>query len=286
MNQPSRASLGLSLLLSVLAVPAGAEQSCGLDVVTFEEGAEGWAGPAGPGGSTVLEETGGFPDGHLHTVFNDFGITFRTDSNPIFVQDLSAHDEVMIGVDLKVESIDFFGTAVTRPWLVEIRDRDDPPAGYPWVSVWYLFEWVGAGDWRAFEVTIDDPDATGLPPGWGGTGDEDPETYEPRLPADRTFASVLAGADEIAFTTLQPGWGFGFTDFDLRVDNIRLAACSDQDCPGDLNGDGRVDGEDLTRLLGVWGSCEGGCAEDLDGDEAVDGADLSILLAYWGPCAG
>jgi hypothetical protein len=152
--------------------------------------------------------------------------------------------------------------------------------------VWYLFDWVGESEWRTWEVTITDPDSIELPPGWGGYGAEDPETAEPRLPADRTFASVLGGADEITFTTLQPGWGFGFTDFDVRIDNIRFAACSNTDCPGDLDQDGRVDGEDLTRLLGVWGACEAGCPEDLNGDGSADGADLSILLGYWGPCAG
>ena len=152
--------------------------------------------------------------------------------------------------------------------------------------MWYLFDWVGSGEWRSWEVTIGDPDAVEPPPGWGGTGAEDPETFEPTLPANRSFASVLAGADEIAFTTLQPGWGFGFTDFDVRVDNIRFAACLAPGCPGDLDGNGRVDGEDLTRLLGVWGACGEACPEDLDGDGSADGADLAILLGFWGPCGG
>lgn len=273
------------LLPLFLICAAHAEQSCELNTVTFEEGAEGWTGPAGPGGATVLEETGGNPDAHLHTTFNNFGITFFNESAP-YAQDLSVHDQVTIGVDLKVESISFVGTPVTRPWLVEIRDHDDPPAGFPWVSVWYLFEWVGESDWRTWEVTITDPGSSELPPGWGGYGAEDPATAEPRLPADRTFASVLAGADEIAFTTLQPGWAFGFTDFDVRIDNIRFAACSTPVCPGDLDQNGLVDGEDLTRLLGVWGACGEDCPEDLNGDGAADGADLSILLGFWGPCGG
>ena len=51
------------------------------------------------------------------------------------------------------------------------------------------------------------------------------------------------------------------------------------DIPGDFNADGRVDGADLTRLLGAWGSVD--VVLDLDGDLVITGADLSILLGYW-----
>ena len=47
----------------------------------------------------------------------------------------------------------------------------------------------------------------------------------------------------------------------------------------DINGDGVVDGKDLTRLLGSWGSSATGA--DLNGDGVVDGQDLAILLAAW-----
>jgi hypothetical protein len=52
--------------------------------------------------------------------------------------------------------------------------------------------------------------------------------------------------------------------------------------PGDLNGDGVVDGADLGILLGSWGPCKGGCVADLTGDGQVNGADLGVLLANWG----
>ena len=86
------------------------------------------------------------------------------------------------------------------------------------------------GHYRSYQVlgtlgvTIDDPTATALPAGWGGYGAEDPVTFEPVLPAGRTFASVLASVDEIRFTTYEPGYFFGFTNFDLRFDNIVVAS--------------------------------------------------------------
>ena len=54
------------------------------------------------------------------------------------------------------------------------------------------------------------------------------------------------------------------------------------DCPADLNGDGIVDGADLSSLLGAWGG-SGGPA-DIDGSGQVDGADLAALLGDWGDC--
>ena len=50
--------------------------------------------------------------------------------------------------------------------------------------------------------------------------------------------------------------------------------------PGDLDGDGVVDGADLGLLLGSWGPCPG-CPADLNGDGVVDGADLGLLLGSW-----
>jgi choice-of-anchor B domain-containing protein len=54
--------------------------------------------------------------------------------------------------------------------------------------------------------------------------------------------------------------------------------------PGDLNGDGVVDGADLLILLAAWGPCKDpeGCPADFDGNGIVDGADLLFLLSNWG----
>jgi uncharacterized delta-60 repeat protein len=54
--------------------------------------------------------------------------------------------------------------------------------------------------------------------------------------------------------------------------------------PGDLNGDGVVDGADLLILLSAWGNCADpdDCPADLDKNGIVDGSDLLILLSNWG----
>ena len=53
----------------------------------------------------------------------------------------------------------------------------------------------------------------------------------------------------------------------------------EQPNPCDLNGDGNVDGADLSIVLADWG--QKGSAADLDGDGTVGGADLAIVLACW-----
>lgn len=50
--------------------------------------------------------------------------------------------------------------------------------------------------------------------------------------------------------------------------------------PGDLDGDGLVNGADLGTLLGQWGSCVG-CSGDFNADGVVDGNDLGTLLGGW-----
>lgn len=49
--------------------------------------------------------------------------------------------------------------------------------------------------------------------------------------------------------------------------------------PGDINGDGIVNGFDLAIVLGFWGTSDP--KADLNGDGVVNGADLAIVLGYW-----
>lgn len=87
----------------------------------------------------MIDATGGNPGANLHTVFNDFGITFTNDSNATFVFDYTTVGSLRLGHDIKVEAISFFGAPVSRPWLVELRDYDDPEPGFPWTSGCFKF---------------------------------------------------------------------------------------------------------------------------------------------------
>ena len=275
---PSRASVLLALALTPAAAAGGTPHA------DFENGVDGgWFGMQGDdgfGGGTWHEPTGGNPSGCLHTVFNNFGIGFYNVSDPSWACDWTEATQVTVSIDIRVSSISFFGQNVSRPWVLELRDRDGATGGYPWNSVWIRLATISAathGQWTTLSVTFD-PRSTVLPPGWRGSGAEDPVTYEPVLPAGVTFADVLAGVDTVAFTTLQPGMFFGFTDHDIRIDNVRVERTVPS--PADLNGDGAVNGDDLGMLLGAWGPAAGSPA-DLNHDGMVDGTDLGMMLAAW-----
>ncbi len=79
---------------------------------------------------------------------------------------------------------------------------------------------------------------------------------------------------------LEPGCGdtFGICPC------IEIVSATKCIVPGDLNGDGMVDGADLGLLLSAWGPCpifQITCLGDIDCDGDVDGGDLGLLLAAW-----
>lgn len=208
-------------VVALLAVASGVNAAI---TTTFSSGLEGWEGPTGIGGATFIDNTLGNAAPSLRTIFNDFGITFSNSSNANFIGDYTTDPAVTISIDTYTSFLNFFGIDATRDFIVELRDFDNPEPGYPWTSVWYNLGTLDASNpgWHSWSVTIADTSAAALPAGWGGYGAEDPNTFEPILPPGRTFTSVLAGVDEIAFTTLVPGFFFGFTDHDVAVDNITL----------------------------------------------------------------
>jgi len=195
------------------------------NITDFESGLEGWD----ISGRSNISATGGNPGANLdNELFDVFGIDIRNNTNGAYLGDLSRYGQFELTVDVKVNSLDFFGTQVPRELVVEIRDTENNH-GLPYTSVYFnmglISQAISAADedgWLTYSVIIDDPTALGLPAGWGGYGDEDPNTFEPILPADRTFASVLASVDEITFTSFVPGFFYGFTNFDIQVDNVGL----------------------------------------------------------------
>jgi hypothetical protein len=67
---------------------------------------------------------------------------------------------------------------------------------------------------------------------------------------------------------------------EAAVDDFRIIDidCTANTIPGDLNGDGIVNGGDLATLLNGWG---GPGVTDIDASGSTDAADLAILLNNW-----
>ncbi|TVQ32690.1 MAG: hypothetical protein EA376_04815 [Phycisphaeraceae bacterium] len=71
------------------------------------------------------------------------------------------------------------------------------------------------------------------------------------------------------------GMGCDIGAYEREVDGV----------PGDVNGDGVVNAQDLGILLGSWGFCPeppASCPADINGDGVVNAQDLGILLGNWG----
>lgn len=78
---------------------------------------------------------------------------------------------------------------------------------------------------------------------------------------------------------------YGFRSPDYRDESsarFYFPGCEPPSCDADIDGDGMVDGGDLSSLLGSWGERES--AADFNDDGLVDGQDLSYLLGEWGDC--
>jgi hypothetical protein len=94
-----------------------------------------------------------------------------------------------------------------------------------------------------------------------------------------------AGLEGDGLTMLDFGWdgmwepasiGGPPVDIDMA---FAIQAIGD-DCPEDFDGGGTVGFNDLTFLLGSWGTP----LADLDGDGVTGFNDLTLLLGNWGPC--
>ena len=51
--------------------------------------------------------------------------------------------------------------------------------------------------------------------------------------------------------------------------------------PGDVDGDGDVDVEDILEILAQW-LCDQDCSADVDGNGSVDVTDILLALANYG----
>lgn len=187
--------------------------AAGQDMITgFESGLEGWSvsgrettGPGNPGtGLDVL-------------LIDVFGAEIRNDT---LAGDFRNRGILDFTVDIQIDSIDFFGQFVSRDLVIELRSFDVDGSGQ-FASIFApigVLNGTGMG-WTTFSASLNTA-STDLPAGWFGAGAEDPVTFEPILPAGIGVQDVLANVDQVNFTTFVPGFFFGFTNFDMSVDNV------------------------------------------------------------------
>lgn len=201
---------------AILTLMAVAGVACA-DVTTFDNGTEGWS----VSGRDNLSPVGGNPGANMDVeVIDVFGADIRN-STAAFTGDYRGRGNLTFTVDIQIDSINMFGTEVSRDLVIELRNYDTPN----WGGFTSIYAHLGTlssantSDWTTFQAVLD-TNAVGLPSGWFGAGDEDPNTFEPILPPGVSVQDVLSGIDEISFTTFVPGYFFGFTNFIMAVDNV------------------------------------------------------------------
>jgi hypothetical protein len=241
---------------------------------------------------------GGNPGFYIGVPFQDFqGIHFGTDQvGNALTGNIARHGgPIRVTVDIAVFQLqNFFGEDMDPgnfPLTMQLYDFPDTPEGIP-VSVYV----TGPGmpgqteGWVNFSFIIPDPTQTALPDGWGGTGDEDPVTFEPRLPPNRTYADVLANVDQFVITTFQPGFFYSSNLWQAGFDNLRVTIDTPSECPADFNDDGFVNPDDLADFITCFflnvqfpGTCS---AADFNQDQFVNPDDLSdFIVTFFNGCS-
>ncbi len=222
----------------------------------------------------VYPAVGGNPGKYLLAQNLDtFAPQLRTQGSSVFTGDYRAAGVNGIALDLITTHVDF--SADGRPLtLMLINDNGTP--GNPTDDKAVIFKGPniptpGQG-WLSYSFDIPSESAT-LPAGW------EYYTFDGGAPGD--WDAIIQNVSRVQFFYGDPEFFFIFQMWDIGVDNITLTFERDEPgIPGDINGDGVVDGADLGLLLNLWGTA--GPDGDLNGDGIVDGADLGLLLANWG----
>ena len=91
-------------------------------------------------------------------------------------------------------------------------------------------------------------------------------------PEDGSFCSDMTESQCDAFGATWGGVGTSCDD---------ATACGGASCPGDVDGSGAVDVDDLLLILSGWGGSGSG---DADGDGDVDVDDLLMAIGNFGDC--
>lgn len=189
--------------------------------VGFDGGAD-----EGFGGNFVFEAADGNPGGNASLNSFVFFPSLGTTTNQAFLNDFSVYSEVTISFDLEVENLtDFNGNDLERPIGIQFVNDSFSGISGP-AGVYYdlgIYSSSLQGDWTTLSVTFD-PNSNTLPADWIGFGDEDPNTFEPLLPAGVTFADILGGVTEFSITGAKPGFFFSDSFNIIRIDNITLSA--------------------------------------------------------------
>ncbi|XVJ59379.1 MAG: hypothetical protein HEQ23_08230 [Tepidisphaera sp.] len=285
-----RNSMMAAILVGTAGLAGAARADENILFLDFEDGeASGWTA----NGIATIFDSDGNPGRYMGVPLADFfGVTLsaREDASRVY-GDLRRYvvggGSLRISVDVRVFAlVDFAGEPIdptNYPLVLQFWNYDIPSDGI--VSVYTIGPSLPPVEAGWTRVTFDIPDPTGLalPAGWGGTGAEDPVTFEPELPAGVTYADVLgafgAGVGQVDITTFVPGFFYGFNFWQVGWDNLSIDVIRGGGCAADFNGDGFVDFFDYGDYVACFegAGCGGGSA-DFNRDGFVDFFDYTDFV--------
>lgn len=261
--------------------------SASADVILFHNFDDGTTGPWLVNGVPTVFVGDGNPDNYVGVPFMDFwGVTLEArnepdpDGNPPIpcplFGDITQMGPMTLSVDVRVFNLmNFFNEPMDPtnwPLVLQFVSAEDPS-----VSVYTIGNTLPPIEdlWTRFTYSIPDPAQTALPPGWGGTGAEDPVTYEPILPDGWNYNRVLQNVLYVRVTTMVPGYFYGANFWEVGFDNLLVEPAPG--CAADYNHDGFPDAIDYDAFITAWlNSSEWA---DINNDQFVDALDYDQFIA-------
>ena len=240
----------------------------------------------------VWRAEGGNPGAHLNFFSDNFFIRIFNNTSPDFIGDYTQKGHLEFTADLRWRLIRFGPTDVTRDLYFAIWDNYTDANGVERKHVIFrpLGKVRGKGPnapWRTYRVRLPDPNSDTLPGGWFYWVFDAAIEPTRTLPEGLTVRDIMSSVDRIQFTTATPGLFFGFTVFDVSVDNPTLSPLpggprtTDAASVEILPGARAPIGADVTTDLTLPGHSRYG-----QPDGRVTDADLDYFLTQWNAGAG
>jgi hypothetical protein len=234
------------------------------------------------GNQVILDDGRGISGPYINLPYADYwGFTLTDNGATGLTGDLTVNTALTVSVDLRnFAFLNFFGDPIdpsSRPVILQLWDEGDPEDFFDDVSVWFRGPAIPAmaDGWVTYSFEIPIPGGNEMPAGWGGTGDEDPVTFEPKLPDDRTFRSVLQHVTRVGISTFEPGYFYASSFIEFGADNLSVTGGAGT-CPCDIDGGG-LSVPDIFAFLSLWFA--GDPAAEFDGQQGITVPDIFAFLS-------
>ena len=284
MANPVRRFGVLAAASLALGSPALADVILEVDFEDFN--ASGWTA----NGVDTIGEFGGNPGNFLSLPYMDsWGVSLSArEPSSMVLGDLTTVGPIRLTFDVNVfQAHTFFNDPLDMsqwPMVFELIDHGDEKTGRPYATVYTIQgTWPQSVDgWQTRSFELPDPNSTTLPAGWGGTGDSDPQTGEPILPAGVTYRDVLSSVDEVRVTTFVPGYFYIANFWEVGFDNVIVEAIGNE-CRADFNGDENLNSQDFFDFLNAFFVQDP--TADFNADKTINSQDLfDFLGAFFEGC--